>query len=228
MHLSLPCDKLMLKTLTRKIFIMAILAGAPVVMADGMAEMDHSQHRMLSMPEQATTSHHHHQQNSTEVKRSTAIYVIPKVSLVNQHGDVVSLDSLLDTDKPILLNFIYTSCTAICPPMSATFSKVQSKLGEASKRLTLVSISIDPEHDTPQELNKYAERFGALSQWSFFTGTLAQSIEVQRAFDAYHGNKMNHVPLTLFRAKAANPWIRYDGFASVADLEREVRGALLD
>ena len=84
--------------------------------------------------------------------------------------------------------------------MSATFAQVQRELGEDSNEVLMVSVSIDPEQDTPAELAAYAERFHAGPQWTFLTGSLEDSIAVQTAFDAYRGDKMNHTPLTLLRA----------------------------
>jgi protein SCO1/2 len=128
---------------------------------------------------------------------------------------------LLSTDRPILANFIFTSCTAICPAMSATFAQVQQGLAQDSDKVLMVSFSIDPEQDTPAALAAYAKRFDAGPQWVFLTGTLEDSIAVQKAFDAYRGDKMNHAPLTLLRATPDSRWVRYDGFASAADLVKE-------
>jgi protein SCO1/2 len=146
--------------------------------------------------------------------------------MVNQDGQQVSLPELLDSDQPVMLNFIFTSCTAICPAMSAIFAGVQTRLGSDSERLHMVSISIDPEHDTPEALNAYARRFDAGPQWQFLTGSLEDSIAVQRAFDADRGDKMNHAPLTLFRAAPDAQWVRYEGFATAAELVKECRGML--
>ncbi len=195
----------------RLIIGLAILTGSHLARAEVMPPMDHS---------------HHHQHASIELKRSTASYAIPTVSLLNQHGKTVSLAGLLATDKPVLLNFIYTSCTAICPALSATFTSVQSKLGQDTGRVVMLSVSIDPENDRPRELNNYAQRFKAQPQWSFLTGSQAQSIAVQQAFNTYRGDKMNHAPVTLFRPGAKAAWVRYDGFAKADDLVREVRAAL--
>ena len=160
-------------------------------------------------------------------QRSLASYSVPDVTLLDQHGQGVSLPELLDSgDKPVMLNFIFTSCTAICPMMTAIFAKVQTQLGSDADRVRMVSVSIDPEHDTPAELAAYAARFGAGPQWVFLTGSLDDSIEVQQAFDAYRGDKMNHTPLTLFRAASADQWVRYDGFADADDLVKEYRGML--
>jgi len=177
--------------------------------------------------EHAEHAHHHHMQMSPGYQRSQATYSIPDVTLLDQHGQRVSLPELLDSDnKPVMLNFIFTSCTAICPMMTAIFAKVQTQLGSDADQVLMVSVSIDPEHDTPAELASYAARFGAGPQWEFLTGSLDDSITVQQAFDAYRGDKMNHEALTLFRASPGSPWVRYDGFADAADLTKEYRGML--
>ena len=153
--------------------------------------------------------------------RTTASYAVPDVTLKDQSGQPVSLRATLAEDQPVLVNFIYTSCTAICPVMSGTFAQVQKELGTASGKVRMLSVSIDPEHDTPSELARYAGRFNAGPQWLFLTGSLEDIIKVQRAFDAYRGDKMNHTPLTLLRASPQAEWVRYDGFANAKDLAEE-------
>ncbi|NTV96130.1 MAG: SCO family protein [Thiobacillus sp.] len=154
---------------------------------------------------------------------SQAKYGVPNVTLVDTSGASVPLRKLLDEDRPVMLNFIFTSCGAICPVMSATFAKVQAALGPEADRLRMVSISIDPEYDTPAVLKAYADKYGAGAQWRMLTGSLDSSIKVQRAFDVYRGNKMNHTPLTFLRAKPGQPWLRLEGFASASDLVAEYR-----
>ena len=172
--------------------------------------------------------HHHHHEVAPGYQRSLAAYQVPAVTLVNQDGQQIDLPELLDDERPVMLNFIFTSCTAICPAMSAIFARVQAELGTDSARLRMVSVSIDPEYDTPEALNAYARRFGAGPQWEFLTGSLEDSITVQRAFDADRGDKMNHAPLTLFRAKTDAQWVRYEGFATAAVLVEEYRGMVTD
>ena len=170
--------------------------------------------------------HHHHHAAPAGVERSEAAYTVPNVTMVNQQGEKVSLTELLDTDQPVMLNFIFTSCTAICPAMSATFASVQNKLGSDSEKLRMISISIDPEYDTPDALSAYAKRFKAGPQWEFLTGSLDDSVAVQKAFDADRGDKMNHAPMTLMRARPDSQWIRYEGFAKADVLAKEIRGML--
>lgn len=150
--------------------------------------------------------------------RTLANYRLPAVSLVDMQGRKVSLESELDTDMPVLINFIFTTCTAVCTVNSGTFSKVQEKLAKAGKRFRLISISIDPEQDTPARLRDYAARYKAGPDWHFLTGDAARINAVQRALDAYRGGKMNHAPLTYLRATPVGPWVRYEGFVYADEL----------
>jgi protein SCO1/2 len=170
--------------------------------------------------------HHHHAMPSEQdgYVRTLASYTVPDVKLVDAEGAGVPLRrELAAADGPVILNFIFTTCGAICPVMSATFSQVQDALGPERDAVRMVSISIDPEQDTPAALKAYAGKYGAGSQWQMLTGSLDDSIAVQRAFNVYRGDKMNHQPATFLRAGPGQPWVRLDGFASAADILREVR-----
>jgi len=152
--------------------------------------------------------------------RSTAAYSIPDVRLRDANGAVVALRSSL-ADKPVILNFIFTTCDTACPVTSMTFSQVQEALGQERNGVHMVSISIDPEQDTPPVLKAYAAKFRAGPQWQMLTGSIGDSIAVQRAFDVYRGDKMNHQPVTFLRGRAGDPWVRMAGFASAGDIFRE-------
>ena len=158
-----------------------------------------------------------------DFQRSEHCYDLPDLSLVDAAGMQVRLQDVLDVDQPVMLNFIFTTCTTICPVQSAAFQQVQQQLGAERDRVRMVSISIDPEYDTPQRLQAYAERFQAGPRWQFLTGKLADIIAVQKAFEAYRGNKMSHEPLTLLRAAPDAAWVRLDGMASASDIVREYR-----
>jgi protein SCO1/2 len=122
-----------------------------------------------------------------------------------------------------MLNFVFTSCATICPVTTKVLSEVPARLGLAGRQLRLVSISIDPEADTPLQLKAYARSFQAGERWKFLTGSVQDIKAVQLAFDSYRGDKMNHEPVTLMRQRAAKEWIRIDGFASPNELVREYR-----
>jgi protein SCO1/2 len=171
--------------------------------------------------------HHQHAVQAANIDRelasSSAQYVAPHVSLVRHDGKRVDFASELDDGRPVFLNFIYTTCTAICPPMSQTFATLQRKLGVDRNKVHMISVSIDPEQDTPARLAEYAAQFGAGPQWQFYTGSVEASIAVQKAFGAWHGDKMSHTPLTLVRLTPESAWVRYDGFVTAERLAQDFR-----
>jgi protein SCO1 len=145
---------------------------------------------------------------------SSVAYQVPAVTLVREDGRSVSLPHELDDGRPVLLNFIFTTCSSICPLTSRTLEEFQSKLGAEAARTHLISISIDPEQDTPARLTEYARRFHAGPEWHYYTGTITASIAAQRAFDVYRGEKMSHTPVMLMRAAPGRPWLRIEGFVT--------------
>ena len=160
------------------------------------------------------------------VSRSTVTYETPAVSLVRADGKRVSLARELDDGRPVLLNFIFTTCSSICPLASRTLEEFQRKLGREASKVHLMSISIDPEEDTPARLTAYARKFHAGPEWQYYTGTVAASIAAQRAFDVYRGEKMSHTPVTLMRSAPGKPWLRIEGFVTPDELVDDYRNLL--
>jgi protein SCO1/2 len=158
--------------------------------------------------------------------RTTAEYTLPAVTLRDQTGRAVPISELEGASGPLAVNFIFTTCTTICPVMTATFAQMRRELGPEADRIQLVSITIDPEHDTPAVLAKYAERFGAPSGWQFLTGSPDDVERVLRAFDAWSGSKTSHRPITLLRARGEREWVRLDGLGSGAALADQAREML--
>ena len=167
-------------------------------------------------------AHAHHHHVIPETLRSVRDYRMPAVSLVREDGKPVVLADELNDSRPVVLSFIYTTCTTVCPLTSQTLAELQRKLGASRDSVHLVSISIDPEQDTPAKLREYAQRFGAGPEWHHYTGTLGASQTVQRAFDVYRGNKMDHAPAILVRAAPGASWVRIDGFATADQLLAEL------
>lgn len=155
------------------------------------------------------------------LKVSTLSYRVPDLKLVNQTGVAVSLPAEMNDGRPVVLNFIFTSCAAICPLMTQTFAEFQRKLGSESSQVHIMSISIDPEQDTPARLREYAKRFDAGPGWTFYTGTDAASIAAQKAFNIFRTDKMSHSSVTFMRSSPGASWRRLDGFATPDDLLRE-------
>jgi len=149
----------------------------------------------------------------------------PAVTLIDQNGDRIDFRALTLSDKPVFVDFIFATCTTICPVLSAGYTSIQRKLGDNLDRVSLVSITIDPENDGPEELTAYLERYRAKPGWEFLTGTRADIDKVMQSFDAYIPDKMSHKPLLFIRTPKDGSWVRLYGFASSADLMAELARA---
>jgi protein SCO1/2 len=149
--------------------------------------------------------------------------VIGEMALVDQHGRATSLREALDTDMPVLVNFIFTSCTTICPVMTTGFARLQATRTLERDQVRLISISIDPETDTVDVLRAYSARYEAGPAWQFLTGSRAAVEAAQRAFGAYRGDRSNHAPVTYVRRTPTSQWEALDGLASADALMRTYR-----
>lgn len=160
--------------------------------------------------------------------RREVVLEVPNVTLIDQHGREVDFQQAMLGDRPVFVEFIFATCTTICPVLSAGFASMQRKLGDDREKVLLVSLTIDPEHDGPAELRKYLERYGAKSGWDFYTGTREDIDLVMRGLDAYVPDKMSHRPLTLIHGPGRDYWIEIDGFAGSKDLMKELELAMGD
>lgn len=167
-----------------------------------------------------------HQVTHSEIKRTEVTITLPKVEMIRQDAKKVHLKNELSDGRVVVLSFVYTTCNAICPMTSHTIAKLQGKLGKDLSKVHLVSISIDPEQDTPKRLADYAQKYNAGKAWDHYTGIEDASITMQKAMDAYRGDKMNHVPTTFIWNGNGEQWVRIDGFATADDLVDEVRDML--
>jgi protein SCO1 len=161
--------------------------------------------------------------------RTVASYRPPAVTLLDAGGQPVAFAALLDAGGPVALQFIFTTCPAVCPVLTSTLAAAEKALGPDGDRLRLLAVTIDPEHDRPALLADYARRFGIAPggpRWRFLTGDRDDVEAVLKAFDADSANKMEHRPLTLLRAAPGAPWVRLEGFPSAAELAAELRRIL--
>lgn len=205
-------------------------AGAEEQSAHSMHDMHdmHSMHDMKDMPGMEHMEHMDHSMHQQSMSKrgsytsSVMSYSVPDVKLVNENGKSVPLLEVMDDRSPILLNFIFTTCTTICPLMTSTFQQVQEILVQNQKRVRMVSISIDPENDSPAKLKEYAAKYKAGAQWTFLTGSLESSLQVQKAFGVFAGEKMNHKPITFLKeAGSDSRWVRIEGLAEASQIVDE-------
>jgi protein SCO1/2 len=159
---------------------------------------------------------------AAKYQRTVESYQIPDVTLTNQDGEDVKLSDLINRKQPVLIDFIYATCTTICPILSAGYSHLQRKLGDHSETIKLLSFSIDPEHDRPQVMTEYLQRYQAKPGWDFLTGNRKDIDTVMHAFDAYVSNKMSHYPLTLIKVPGKEQWVRLYGLVGTKALTKEI------
>ena len=157
---------------------------------------------------------------SKEVRRPLPVYgQVTPFALTNQFGVPVSLESLLG--QVWVADVIFTRCPLACPQMTGRMSELQSVLPPPAA-IKLVSVSTDPEFDTPPILKDYADRAGALSnRWWFLTGTKDQ---VGHALT-------NCLRLTSVENKPEHRTNQYDLFTHstvflLVDKQARIRGAI--
>ena len=115
-------------------------------------------------------------------QRLPTIGSAPDFALTSQDGAEVTLASL--RGKVVAVTFIYTWCPDICPMLTDKMARVQDELGkDFGTKVAFVSITIDPERDTPGVLKEYAKSFQAdFGGWSFLTGKPAAVLEVAHRY----------------------------------------------
>jgi protein SCO1/2 len=151
---------------------------------------------------------------------------VPDAMVYDQNGNRLRFYTDLVKGKTVAINFIFTSCTTICPPLTATFRSLQRELRDRSGRdVALISISVDPETDGPEKLKAFAAKFGAESGWTFVTGTKPDIDGLLRALGAYVGDKSDHSPMILIGNEPAGYWTRTYGLAPPSAILKTINEA---
>ncbi len=143
---------------------------------------------------------------------------VPAVALLTMQGETRSLDAALSSTVPLVLNFVFTTCSSTCSLQTAVLTQVQRKLLASGRKLQLASITIDPDNDTPEQLRRFAQRFEIAGGWQFYTGRFDDLLRVQKHFDVYRGSKASHPPVLMLRRHARAPWVRLEGFPDAAEI----------
>jgi protein SCO1/2 len=138
----------------------------------------------------------------------------PNVPLTTQDGATVRLYDDLLKGKSVAINVIYTRCKDECPLETARLSQLQRLMGDrVGKDIFFYSISIDPEHDTPQVLKAYAEKFGVGPGWLFLTGKpedirlATKKLGLSRGSDLT--NKDGHTASLMVGNEPSGQWVRH-------------------
>ncbi len=147
---------------------------------------------------------------------------IPDVEVLDQDGRPLRFYSDLVKDRVVLIQFIFTTCTSVCLPLSAVFAQVQKELGPGSD-VGLVSISVDPVTDVPARLKAHGERFGAGPGWTLITGQKGRIDELLRALGVYAPDRAGHTTFVLAGNDRTGRWLRTYGLAGSESLIEKLR-----
>lgn len=149
----------------------------------------------------------------------------PDVPLVDQDGRAVHFYSDLVRGKRVAINFVFTTCTTICPPMGANFQQLQTLLGpRAGADVRLLSVSIDPLTDTPERLKAWGAKFHAGPGWTLLTGRKEEVDRLLKAMGVFTSDPGSHAPLLLLGDDAAGRWTRAYGLAPPAKIVQLLDG----
>jgi protein SCO1/2 len=154
---------------------------------------------------------------------------IPNVVLTTQDGARVRFYDDLIKGKFVLVNFMFTTCTSVCPRATENLSKVAAALGDRLERdVRIISVTVDPRRDTPAVLKKYASRFGTGPGWYFVTGQ-EKDIDVIRnrlGADRDGNDKSNHTGMVVYGNERTGQWAATPVAASPKAILRSVDGLL--
>jgi protein SCO1/2 len=151
----------------------------------------------------------------------------PDVAAVTQNGKTLRFYDGLIKGKIVVVSFVYTNCSDLCPIMTARLAEVKDKLGDAVGRdIFFVSISVDPEHDTPEMLKAFADAFQATAPgWQFLTGKPADIDAINARFGDRSAGRgpSNHRNEILIGNDATGDWERDSALTDINQLVMTIR-----
>jgi cytochrome oxidase Cu insertion factor (SCO1/SenC/PrrC family) len=144
--------------------------------------------------------------------------------LQSQQGETLQFYNDVLKDQVVLINFMFTHCETACPMSTQRLVQVQQQLQEQGVgQVRLVSISVDPERDTPQRLRQFAEQFGAGPDWLFLTGQKQDVDFVLSRLGQVTPNPEAHQTLYLLGNVKTGRWVKMLGFAPVEQIVDQLK-----
>lgn len=173
--------------------------------------------------------HDHSHMSKNPEESSAAQKYFTDVELTNQDGKKVRFYSDILKGKTVVVNAFFTTCTSVCPPMNRNMEKVQEALGDRVGRdVFLVSMTIDPETDTPARMKEYAQKFHAGPGWIFLTGKKENLDWALYKLGQYVEQKDDHKTIFIIGNEPTGLWKKAFGMANVAELVQVVESVVND
>jgi protein SCO1/2 len=172
-----------------------------------------------------TSQHAHHAESQGEAPRSVSQTRFPEIRVRDQNGKELRFYSDLVKGRTVAINYIFTTCTTICPSLTATFRKVQQDLAARALDVHLISVSVDPTTDTPERLHDFATKFQAGPGWTFVTGDKANIDSLLSALGGAVTNANDHTPTVLISNDVTGYQTRAYGLSSPGALVKVIADA---
>ena len=173
--------------------------------------------------------HDHADITESAAQPSAAQKYFTDVELLNQNGEKVRFYTDVLKGKTVVVNAFFTTCTSVCPPMNRNMEKIQKALGErAGRDVFLVSMTVDPDTDTPARLKDYAQKFHAGRGWIFLTGKKENLDWALYKLGQYVENKDDHKTIFIIGNEPTGLWKKAFGMANVAELVQVVESVVND
>jgi protein SCO1/2 len=161
--------------------------------------------------------------------KSAAEKYFSDVELLNQDGKKMRFYSDVLKNKVVIINTFFTTCTSVCPPLNRNFERLQEALGDRlGKDAFLVSISVDPETDTPPRLKEYGRRFHARDGWIFLTGKKENVDWALYKLGQYVETKDDHTTVIIIGNEPKGLWKKAFGLAKPDELVKIVEDVIAD
>ena len=170
-------------------------------------------------PSKAGTQCEHHQSKTHALQSGAAPNAqsgtqmrIPDVEVIDQYGKRMRFYTDLVKGKVVVINFIYTTCTYICPMQGASFSRLQAALGDRiGKDVYLISVTTDPLTDTPEKLKAWGQKFEAKQGWRLVTGQKTQMDKLLLALTGDSVRQGEHSAIAIIGSDDKDRWVRTYG-----------------
>lgn len=214
----------------RQIFLLLLLTTAVFITAlNGFAQTPAPNPATSAKPAAPPAPHDHSHMSKTPEKSSPAEKYFTDVELIDQNGKKVRFYSDVLKGKTVVVNAFFTSCTSVCPPMNRNMQKIQEALGERVGRdVFFVSITVDPEVDTPARLQEYAKNFHAGPGWTFLTGKKENLDWALYKLGQYVERKDDHKTIFIIGNETTGLWKKAFGMANIAELVQVVESVVDD
>jgi protein SCO1/2 len=171
----------------------------------------------------AVTASAQSEASKTRTPGEVAANYFPNSVLINQNNQSVHFFDDLLKGKTVLINFMFTTCTGICPAMTANLEKVQTQLGDrVGKDINMISVTVDPITDRPEALKNYATKFGVKPGWHFITGSKPDLDLVLRKLGGWVEDKNDHNSILMIGNVETGEWVKMLAMATPSDIVESV------